>query len=52
MSNVHRLSPQIMNDIFQVKSPAPYYPRDENELYSINPKTVAYGTEPSVVYDT
>ena len=39
------LSPQIMNDVFQVKSPAPYYLRDKNELYSRNPKTVAYGTE-------
>ena len=38
------LSPQIMNDVFQVKSPAPYYLRDKNELYSRNPKTVAYGT--------
>ena len=36
------LSPQIMNDVFQVKSPAPYYLRDKNELYSRNPKTVAY----------
>ena len=38
------LSPQIMNYIFQVKSPAPYYLRDKNEFYSRNPKTVAYGT--------
>ena len=35
------LSPQIMNDVFQVKSPALYYLRDKNELYSRNPKTVA-----------
>ena len=37
-----------MNEAFQVKlvkSPAPYYLRDKNELYSRNPKTVAYGTE-------
>ena len=34
-----------MNEIFQVISPAPYYLRDKNELYSRNPKTVAYGTE-------
>ena len=34
-----------MNDVFQVKLPAPYYLRDKNELYSRNPKTVAYGTE-------
>ena len=34
-----------MNDVFQVKSPGPYYLRDKNELYSRNPKTVAYGTE-------
>ena len=36
---------QIMNDVFQAKSPVPYYLRDKNELYSKNPKTVAYGTE-------
>ena len=34
-----------MNDVFQVKSPATYYLRDKNELYSRNPKAVAYGTE-------
>ena len=34
-----------MNDVFQVKSPATYYPRDKNELYSRNPKAVVYGTE-------
>ena len=28
------LSPQIMNDVFQVKSLALYYLRDKNELYS------------------
>ena len=39
------LSPQLMNDVFEVKSPAPYYLRDKNELYSRTPKTVAYGTE-------
>ena len=39
------LSPQSMNDVCQVKSPAPYYLRDKNELYSRNPKTVAYGAE-------
>ena len=39
------LSPQIMNKVFQVKSPTPYYLRDKNKLYSRNPKTVAYGTE-------
>ena len=39
------LSSQIMNDVFQVKSPAPYYLSDNNELYSRNPKIVAYGTE-------
>ena len=31
-----------MNEVFQVKSPAPYYLRDKNELCSRNPKTVAY----------
>ena len=39
------LSPKIMNEVFQIKSPAPYYLRDKHELYSRNPKTVAYGTE-------
>ena len=39
------LSPQIMNKVFQVKSPAPYYPRDKNVLYSRNPKTVMCETE-------
>ena len=39
------LSPQIMNEVFQVNSPAPYHLRDKNELYSRNPKTVVYGTE-------
>ena len=38
------LSTQIMNEVFQVKSPAPEYLRDKNELYSRNPKTVAFGT--------
>ena len=36
------LSPHFMNDVFQVKSPAPYYLKHKNELCS---KTVAYGTE-------
>ena len=39
------LSPQIMNDVFQVKLPVPHYLRDKNELYSRNLKTVTYGTE-------
>ena len=34
-----------MNEVFRVKSSAPYYLRDKNELYSRNPKRVAYGTE-------
>ena len=34
-----------MKEVFQVKSPAPYYLRDKNELYSRNPKTGTYGTE-------
>ena len=38
------LFPQIMNEAFQVKSPAPYYLGNKNELYSRNPKTVAYET--------
>ena len=45
------LSPQIMNEVFQVKSPAQYYLRDKNGLYSRNPKTVTYGTE-SVLFMT
>ena len=39
------LSPQTINEAFQVKSPAPYYLRDKNDLYSRNPKTVTHGTE-------
>ena len=31
------LTPQIMNEVLQVKSPAPYYLRDKNDLYSRNP---------------
>ena len=42
---LNELSPQIMNEVFQVKLPAPYYLRDKNELYNRNPKIVAYGTE-------
>ena len=42
---LNRLSPQIMNEVFQIKSTAPYYLRDKNKLYSRNPKTVGYGTE-------
>ena len=39
------LSPKVMHEVFQVKLLAPYHPRDKNELYSRNPKTVTYGTE-------
>ena len=39
------LSPQTINEVFQVKSPAPSYLRDKNDLYSRNPKTVTHGTE-------
>ena len=39
------LSPQIMNEVFQVKSPTPCYLRDKNELYIRNPKIVTYETE-------
>ena len=38
-------TPKIMNEVFQVKSPAPYYLKDKNELCSINPKTMTYGTQ-------
>ena len=38
-------STQIMNEAFQVKSPASYYLSYENELYRKNSKTVTYGTE-------
>ena len=34
-----------MNEVFHVKSPAPYYLRDKNELYSRNPKTARYETK-------
>ena len=39
------LSPQILNQFFQVNLPAPYYLRDKNDSNSRNPKTVTYGTE-------
>ena len=39
------LSPQIMNEVFQVKLPTPYYLKDKRELYNRSPKTVAYGTD-------
>ena len=42
---LNALSPQIVNEVFQVKSPALYYLRDKNELYSRNLKTVTYETE-------
>ena len=42
---LNELSLQIINEVVQVISPAPYYLRDKNELYSRNPKSVAYGTE-------
>ena len=34
-----------MNEVFQVKLSGPYSLRDNNELYSRNPKTVTQGTE-------
>ena len=40
----------LMNDVFQVKSPVPYYLRDKNEFYSRNPKTVTYRTD-SISYE-
>ena len=43
------LSPQIMNEVFQVKSPVLYYLRDKNDLYSGNPETVWNGV--NLVYD-
>ena len=42
---LNALSPQIVNEVFQVKSPALYYLRDKNELYSRNLKIVTYETE-------
>ena len=42
---VNGLSPQIMNEVFHVKLPVPYYLMDKNELYDKNSKTVAYGSE-------
>ena len=41
----NEISPNIMNEVFQVKPPVPYYLRDKNELYSRNSKTMTYGTE-------
>ena len=35
----------IINEVFQVRSSAPYSVSDKNELYTRNPKTVTYGTE-------
>ena len=32
------LSPQAMNEVFQVKSPGPHYLRNKNDLCSGNPK--------------
>ena len=34
------LSRQKMNEVFQVKSPAPYHLREKIELYSGNPETL------------
>ena len=39
------LSQQVMNEVFQVKLPTPYYLKDKRELYNRSPKTVAYGTD-------
>ena len=39
------LSPQIMSEVFHIKSSAPHYLRDKNDSYSRNPKTVTCGTE-------
>ena len=38
-------SPTIINEVFQIKLSAPYFPRNKNEFYSRNTKTVTYGTE-------
>ena len=52
------LNMSLMNELFQVKSPTPYYLRDENDLYSRNSKTVTYGTEsvsfmaPKIIFGT
>ena len=43
------LSSQILNEVFQVKSPILYYLRDKNDLYSGNPETVWDGV--NLVYD-
>ena len=42
---LNALPPQIRNEVFQVKFPAPNYLRNKNELYSRNPKPVLHGTE-------
>ena len=39
------LSQQVMNEVFQVKLPTPYYLKHKRELYNRSPKTVAYGTD-------
>ena len=39
------LYPPKLNEVFQVKPSAPYFPRDKNELYNKNPKTMTYRTE-------
>ena len=52
------LNMSLMNELFQVKLPTPYYLRDENDLYSRNSKTVTYGTEsvsfmaPKIIFGT
>ena len=45
------LSPQIIYEVFQIKSRALNYLRDKSELYRKNPKTVAY-ERVSLVYGT
>ena len=42
---LHGLSPAIMSGIIKLKRPPTYNLRIRQELYSINPKTVRYGTE-------
>ena len=44
------LSPQIMNEVFRVKSSAPYCLKDKNELYSRNPKDWRMGLSQSCLW--
>ena len=46
------LSSQIMNEVFQFKSPASYYLRDKNQLCSRNPRNSDVWDRVSLIYGT